>query len=225
MIDMASLDDPAHGTIIMAGFQSGGRGRGRDRSWESVRGQNLLFTLALSPDKISHPLMRIPLICGLALTEYLRYELKLDAMLKWPNDVLVNEKKIAGILCEYRSSRFFLGMGVNCEQQEFDSSIKEKATSLRLQEASCSSPDEVLEGLLIYLKTRLERSEWKEDALHVLYKRNEEITVYEGLPGSETGLRLRIEDLSDDGFLIAREMSSGKTRLISAGEISFGAFK
>ncbi|MBF9015610.1 MULTISPECIES: biotin--[acetyl-CoA-carboxylase] ligase [unclassified Oceanispirochaeta] len=225
MIDAASLKNTKHGSIVITDFQSLGRGRGSERSWDSTKGKNLLFTVILTPEKISHPLLRIPLICGLALCEYLRETHNLDAVLKWPNDVLVDEKKIAGILCEYRGGHFLLGMGINCEQKEFAAEISGKTTSLSLQGVSSCSPPEILEGFLMVLKKRLENSEWKEDALSLLYKKDEEVSVCEGPPENETITRLRIVDLSDDGFLIVRELPDGNLRQISAGEIRFTAFK
>jgi BirA family transcriptional regulator, biotin operon repressor / biotin---[acetyl-CoA-carboxylase] ligase len=224
MTDMASFKDAEHGSIIMTDFQSRGRGRGKERNWNSTKGMNLLFSISLSPEKISHPLLRVPLICGLALTEYLREIHNLDAALKWPNDVLVDEKKIAGILCEFRGDRFILGMGINCEQKEFAMDIAVKTTSLSLEGVSSCKPEIVLEGFLQYLRKRLENSEWKKDALSILYKINEEVSVCEGTPEDEKIIRLKIEDLSDEGFLIARELSTGNIRHISAGEIRFSRF-
>lgn len=224
MTDMALLKDSKHGTIIMTDYQNNGRGRGIERNWSSLKGENLLFTLSLFPEKISHPLLRVPLICGLALAQYLREIHSLNAVLKWPNDVLVDEKKIAGILCEYRAGQILLGMGINCKQKSFDSDISEKTTSLSLKGIRSSNPELVLEGFLVYLKKRLENPDWKKESLSFLYKLNEEVTVCEGMPENEEIIRLKIEDLSDEGFLIVRELISGKIRHISAGEIRFNAF-
>lgn len=221
MIDMASLKDAEHGTIIMTDFQNRGRGRGKERSWDSTKGMNLLFSISLTPEKISHPLLRVPLICGLALTEYLREIYNLDAALKWPNDVLVDGKKIAGILCEFKGGRFIVGMGINCEQKKFAKDIVLKTTSLSLEGIDYCKPEIILEGFLQFLIKRLENSEWKKDAISLLYKINEEVSVCEGTPDNEKTTRLKIKDLSDEGFLIVRDLSTGNIRHISAGEIRF----
>ncbi len=220
MTEMASLDHPLHGTAVSAGFQSSGRGRGELRQWDSPAGMNLLFTLVLDRDRIAHPLLRIPLICALALIDCLNEKHGIPSKLKWPNDVLVESRKIAGILCEYRGGRFYLGMGVNCLQSDFPPQIASKATSLLLQGVDIQ-PGQLLEELLVNLKRRLETPEWEKDALNVLFRMGETVRVCEGPPEDEKSLEIRITGLSSEGFLIAEDLRTGGRRQISAGEIRY----
>ncbi|MDC7240276.1 MAG: biotin--[acetyl-CoA-carboxylase] ligase [Spirochaetales bacterium] len=217
---MASLDNPPQGTVVCAGYQSRGRGRGEQRQWASAPGENLLFSVVLDPKSIAHPLLRIPLICGLALSDVLKENLKLDPRLKWPNDVLVDRRKIAGILCEFRQGRFFLGMGVNCLQEDFPAAIRATATSLALL-GKPLQPSELLETLLAALKSRLDTPEWKSSALNILYRMGEEVQVCEGPPENEKTISIKILGLSDEGFMIVEDTSDGRVREITAGEIRY----
>ncbi|MDC7234819.1 MAG: biotin--[acetyl-CoA-carboxylase] ligase [Spirochaetales bacterium] len=225
MKDAAALDKWAHGTVVQAGYQKSGRGRGLNRTWESAKGENLLFTICLDPDRINHPLMRIPLISGMALAECLKETFDCKVSLKWPNDVLVSEKKVAGILCEYRSGKLLLGVGVNCLQKSFPDEISNKTTSLVLEGAVHCSPAEILELYLQYLKDSLETEGWKEKALSFLYKLEETVLISEGTPENETIVEIKIMGLSDEGFLIVKDVEQGRIRLISAGEIRFLPFR
>ena len=107
------------GTVIRAGFQSRGRGRIPGRVWSADAGGNLLFTLILSTRAFPFPVTRIPLLCGLALCRYFSTVFRLEPLIKWPNDVLIDEKKVSGILCEARGERILIGIGINCNQSSF----------------------------------------------------------------------------------------------------------
>ncbi len=102
--------------MIIAGEQFAGRGR-NDRSWSSPAGKGIYTTTLLS--RPVHELPLVPLAMATILATFLRETYGIDARIKWPNDILVGGKKIAGILIEARiqEDRVFLliGMGVNVE--------------------------------------------------------------------------------------------------------------
>jgi BirA family transcriptional regulator, biotin operon repressor / biotin---[acetyl-CoA-carboxylase] ligase len=106
------------GTVVVADRQTSGRGRFRDRAWTSVPGKDLTFTILL--DGHAGSLAGFPLRAGLALhraiTNYAQKNggCSTDFRIKWPNDLLVNGRKISGILCENAGARAYLGIGVNC---------------------------------------------------------------------------------------------------------------
>lgn len=105
---LARAGAPA-GTVVVAGEQTRGRGR-LDRSWVSPPGAGLYFTILLPPSLPAGPL---PLLAGVAVTEALR-QFGSDRMaVKWPNDVLFDGRKVAGILAEREGSAVLLGIGVN----------------------------------------------------------------------------------------------------------------
>lgn len=123
-----------HGDVFTADFQTAGRGR-LDHKWLSAPGENLMLSAVLDvgdcpPDRVA----ALPLVVGLAVIEGLSPLLpkELSPRLKWPNDVLVDGRKLAGILCERHGDTVIVGLGVNVKQREFASEIAEKATSLSL---------------------------------------------------------------------------------------------
>lgn len=118
----------SHGDVFTADFQSAGRGR-LDHKWESKAGENLMMSVVLSveglePEKVA----TLPIVIGLAATKALYPAAKL----KWPNDVLVGGKKLAGILCERHGDNVIVGIGVNVKAEKFSSEIANRATSLNL---------------------------------------------------------------------------------------------
>jgi BirA family biotin operon repressor/biotin-[acetyl-CoA-carboxylase] ligase len=117
-----------HGTVYSASFQENGRGRIKGRDWISKKGLNLMFTLVLRRSDLKQELNFMPLIAGVSLVSAVCLYTGEDFHLKWPNDLLYNGKKTAGILCEADSEYFYCGMGINCNQIDFNDFIKEHAT-------------------------------------------------------------------------------------------------
>jgi BirA family biotin operon repressor/biotin-[acetyl-CoA-carboxylase] ligase len=136
-----------HGTVITAGFQEAGRGRGRNRSWDADREKNLFFTILLRYAGIDAVPKALTLRTGLAVSlavEDFAPELKGRVQIKWPNDIMLSETrpgggsaaKTAGILAESvveaSGCAVYIGVGVNLAQTEFPAAIRGKATSLLL---------------------------------------------------------------------------------------------
>ena len=135
-----------HGDVFTADYQTAGRGR-LDHVWESPRGQDLLMSVVLSVEGLApEHVSTLPLVAGLAVCKSLfgmvgrsvpdrrgaQGTARPTVQLKWPNDVLVDGKKIAGILCERNGDNVIAGIGVNVGQTEFDKGIAERATSLQI---------------------------------------------------------------------------------------------
>jgi BirA family biotin operon repressor/biotin-[acetyl-CoA-carboxylase] ligase len=118
------------GMIIFAESQSHGRGR-ENHTWYSPKGENLYFTLILYPP--ASRLHYLPFLTGLSIVETLE-ECGVDCELKWPNDILVAGKKIAGILIqtsmeENRLAYAIVGIGINLNTKEFPSELQSVAIS------------------------------------------------------------------------------------------------
>jgi len=122
-----------HGDVYTADFQTAGRGR-LDHKWLSPPGTNLMMSVVLSvADLPPEQVATLPLAIGLAVTKALANIVDSPSFLiplKWPNDVLVNGRKIAGILCERHGDNVIVGIGVNVNQTEFPPEIADRATSL-----------------------------------------------------------------------------------------------
>lgn len=138
-------------TVLVAGFQSAGRGRaGRD--WLAPAGSSLFVSVLLKPARVAATNFSwLPLLAGLAMTKTVAALIP-DAPvgLKWPNDVLVGEKKISGVLSELIGdlSGVVIGAGLNVRQDKAELPI-ENATSLKLEGAQALELDDVL---AIYLE-------------------------------------------------------------------------
>lgn len=124
-------------TVLVAGSQTAGRGRA-GREWSSPEGSSLAVSILLKP-KFDN-LTWLPLLAGLAMTRAVR-RLGVNASLKWPNDVLVNERKISGVLSELvDGSTVIVGAGLNLTQAQGELPIA-NATSLALEGAATQLPE------------------------------------------------------------------------------------
>lgn len=101
-----------HGTVVLADHQLSGRGR-RGAEWLSKPGDGLLFSLIVRPDYPREFWCRLALATGLAIATCLRDEWQVKAELKWPNDVLIDERKCCGVLVEAREDFAVIGVGLN----------------------------------------------------------------------------------------------------------------
>ncbi len=125
------------GTTVMAGQQTAGRGR-HGRSWYSPPGAGLYHSIILRPPLTPARAPLLGLLAAIALAETVSEDYHLAADIKWPNDVLIHEKKVAGILLELEAQadqvRFvILGIGVNLNHTDFPADLAQPATSLRLE--------------------------------------------------------------------------------------------
>lgn len=137
-MDLARRGAP-HGTTVVAEEQTEGRGRLR-RPWHSPKGKGLYFSMILRPDVPPRHGPESTLVTALALARCLRAQWALDARIKWPNDVLISGKKVAGILTEMQSDPdriqfLVVGVGLNVWHREEDlpAEAMYPATSLALE--------------------------------------------------------------------------------------------
>jgi BirA family biotin operon repressor/biotin-[acetyl-CoA-carboxylase] ligase len=123
------------GDVFWAEFQRAGRGR-LDHTWQAARGANLTFSAVLSDGgRDAGEIATLPLVVGLAVLRGVsRFAPALAASLrlKWPNDLLADGRKLAGILCERHGERVIAGIGLNVNQTAFPPEIAARATSLAL---------------------------------------------------------------------------------------------
>jgi len=143
-------------TVVVADQQLAGRGR-RGRSWRAPAGTSLLASIIVRPRLPQALLSTLSLTTAVAAAEALRRVAKVDARLKWPNDVLVAGKKVAGILLESRLSGgtagassvvTIIGVGINLGQREFPPDLAEGATSIAVETGQAPSRESVLAALL-----------------------------------------------------------------------------
>ena len=137
-----SAEGAPHGTLVVAEKQTGGRGR-RGRSWESPAGKSLYFSLLLRPEFEPEKASMLTLVMAHSVAKAVESvagsaqqgALERRAAIKWPNDILVNGKKVGGILTEMqvdkgRIGHVIIGVGINVKAQEFGRELAGKASTL-----------------------------------------------------------------------------------------------
>ncbi len=203
-------------TVVVADFQTAGRGR-RGRAWEAEPGSSLLASIIVRSDL---PVPRWPtlsLATGVAVAEALVEVAALDVGLKWPNDVVVRGRKLAGILLESRIGATpvaVVGVGINLGQRRFPPALADRATSVVLENGRLVERDAMLAALLGAFdgwRSRLEREGFAPVRARWLALNDTlgRVVSTEDGPGVA-------EDLDLDGALVIRD-GAGRRRLV-AGE-------
>ena len=212
------------GTVVVTDAQPRGRGR-EGRAWVMAPGQGLALSLALHQGCDRRQVGTLPLVAGLALARALE-GLGLSATLKWPNDLLVDERKLAGILCESRrlpagTDVAVMGVGVNVRQQrdDFPPDLRGTATSLALE--GCRASREAVAAAFLNALEPLwtEHQEGGRDAVLAAWRERagywgRVVTVR--TPGGPVSGVAR--DLSPDGGLVLR-LESGSEYVALAGDL------
>jgi BirA family biotin operon repressor/biotin-[acetyl-CoA-carboxylase] ligase len=124
--------DAPDGETVAADHQTEGRGQ-LGRSWEAPPGTSILMSVCLRPRVDAARLPELTVVAAAAVAEAIAAETGLDPSLKQPNDVLVEGRKVAGVLAEASEGRVVLGIGVNVNQAELPAETRLPATSLRLE--------------------------------------------------------------------------------------------
>jgi BirA family biotin operon repressor/biotin-[acetyl-CoA-carboxylase] ligase len=172
------LDNSAkfeHGTVILSEQQNEGRGR-LNRPWYSNKGQNLTFSILFNQGLGGINPNHLSLAASLSLSSAIENLYQLKSELKWPNDVLINHKKVGGILLESSSKgseleKIVIGIGVNVNQTKFNGDFKIQPTSVKyelkreiIREKLLSEILNVLEDHIFSLKKNSKKvlDEWRE---------------------------------------------------------------
>lgn len=127
----------ASGILVAASSQTEGKGR-RGRAWESEKDSSVSFSLGLRPELEVSKISMLTLVMALAVQQAVEKVTDLHTQIKWPNDIVINGKKICGILTEMNMEMEYvtsvvIGVGINTGQKTFPDELKEKATSLYLE--------------------------------------------------------------------------------------------
>jgi BirA family biotin operon repressor/biotin-[acetyl-CoA-carboxylase] ligase len=149
------LEDASEGAVAVAEEQTAGRGR-LGRSWEARPRTSLLLSLVLEPPVATDRLPELTLVAGEACADAIAAVTGLAPAIKHPNDVLVDGRKVAGILAEARDGRVVLGIGVNVNagEDELPAGTEPPAGSLSLAAGREISRVELLVELLLRLEQR-----------------------------------------------------------------------
>ncbi len=198
----------AHGTTVVAESQSAGIGR-HGHSWHSEDLGGLYLSIILRIPGVG-PFVTLAL--GLAVQEALQEVAGVAADLRWPNDVMLNERKVAGILVQAADDALIAGIGINVNQQRFPAELAGLATSLSLETGQTFDLEALLQRVLVLSLhlTKMSRAE--------ILRRFEECSSYargkavevEGVIGVTAGL-------DPNGFLLVKTATGIHT--VTAGGV------
>jgi BirA family biotin operon repressor/biotin-[acetyl-CoA-carboxylase] ligase len=220
-------ENKAHGTVITADFQETGRGRTSNRKWQTQKTANLLFTVLLRYKNINEIPPALTLRTGLAVSLAIEdfVSLKQNVMIKWPNDIMINSKKTAGILCESDGRNVHVGIGVNVSQKEFSEELQEKATSIALalgSDIDFSQRFILLEKILACFCNELNRKDgWKTCIEKKLYKRGESVIFADGAADSCEEVKGVLKGIGSEGELLIIPQGENEARSFITGELKF----
>ncbi|MBR1391559.1 MAG: biotin--[Lachnospiraceae bacterium] len=140
-----------HGTLVVADHQNSGRGR-RGRSWSSPSQTGIFMTLLLRPDIEPANASMLTLLAALAVARGIEKNTGLTVQIKWPNDIVINGKKVCGILTEMNAqmdyvNHIIIGIGINVHNTEFPDEIVQTATSIYLESGRHVQRAELIEAI------------------------------------------------------------------------------
>ncbi len=212
------------GTVIIAERQTAGRGR-MGRTWTANPLENLTFSVILRPTVPAEDLNLLPLYVGVAVVDAVRRVTGLDVQCKWPNDLLLNGRKVAGILLEgslKESSVDFvvIGIGLNVNQREFPPELAGKATSLARETGTEFDREELFREIMRSLETHY-RSLARRGFSGVIPLWNERSNfVGQHVSLSQNGSVLTgvVAGLNDHGALLLEQ--NGTQQAFLAGDVS-----
>ena len=221
-------ENASHGTLVVADSQTGGKGR-RGREWASPKGEAVYMSLLLKPDFSPEYASMLTLVMALSLVKSLEqvYESKEHLIqIKWPNDLIWNKKKIAGILTEMSADMnsihyVIVGVGINLNNTGFSKDLQEKATSLQAETGLYKDRAEVIAKTLELFEKDYEVfcQTFDMKNLKVEYEKylvNKDVTVRVLDPkGEYTGIA---RGINDKGELLVEK--DGEILPVYAGEVS-----
>jgi BirA family biotin operon repressor/biotin-[acetyl-CoA-carboxylase] ligase len=207
----------ADGLVVLAERQTAGRGR-RGAAWVAPVGESLAFSILVRPDEPKALWPRLALAAGLAVAEAIESHCP-HVGIKWPNDVWIGHRKVAGILVEAGADFAIVGVGLNINSQSFPPEVSEIATSLMIETGTSHSRAEIFATILKQFSRR--RRQIGQDFPEILSA----IRLRCVLSGNHVSLNtsdgLRtgvVEGIAAGGELLLRT-EQGLERLIQADEI------
>ncbi len=225
----AEMGEP-HGTTVVADMQTAGKGR-RGRGWQSPAGTSAYFTILLRPDFAPDKASMITLVMALSVAQATEKLTNLDVKIKWPNDIVVNKKKICGILTEMSTTPemneiqyVVVGVGVNANNtpEHFSEEVRKMATSLKMETGKQISRAVLIEQILTYFEQNYEvfRKTLDMSGLQAAYQEHlinigAQVRVLDPA-GEYTGISKGIDSF---GELIV-EKDDGESVRVYAGEVS-----
>jgi BirA family biotin operon repressor/biotin-[acetyl-CoA-carboxylase] ligase len=217
------------GALVVADMQTAGRGR-RGRDWVSPAGKDVYMTLMLRPECRPEKASALTLVMALAVLEAMQEFMDADKTvgIKWPNDIVIDNKKVCGILTEMSAELdgihyVVIGVGINVNQTEFADVISNTATSMFIENGIKINRSKLVASVMHHFEEDYEIFEKTWDLTGLVDKYNrylinsgKEVRVLDP-KGEYDALS---EGINENGELIVRRSDNGKRVLVYAGEVS-----
>ncbi len=216
-----------HGLTVVADHQTGGKGRS-GREWVDEIGSNIAMSVLLQPGLGADSISMLTLVSAMAVAAMIREKTKLKPSIKWPNDVIIGERKVCGILTELVVAQghycVIVGIGVNVNQAYMPDDLADRATSLLNESEGCIPYDreELVNSILENLEHYYDIFCKKGDMTELVDEYNKQLV--------NIGRRVKVLDPSENTEGIARgiddkgrlivETDDGSLHHIYAGEVS-----
>lgn len=216
----------SHGTLYVAESQSAGRGR-RGRSWESPAGESIYMSLLLRPELPPVKAPMLTLVMALAVARAIREQTGAEALIKWPNDIVVQGRKICGILTEMSTEMTWInyvviGIGINVNQNEFPEELKDCASSLKMETGRRFRRSHLIAAVMEHFEMYYEQflqegslAGFRKEYNELLVNKDRQVKILE--PGNH--YEAYALGIDDTGELIV-EKEDGSVQNIFAGEVS-----
>ncbi|MDD3236854.1 MAG: biotin--[acetyl-CoA-carboxylase] ligase [Candidatus Gastranaerophilales bacterium] len=223
---LSHFDNLSDKQVIVADTQTSGRGR-FDRRWVADGTSNVYMSIILKPDSPDYPFANLTQYLALSLVKTLKRHYDVDSSLKWPNDVLVDGAKIAGILCEAASSQnkikgLVLGIGVNLNMKKQTlENIDQCATSLNLLLNKTINRDVFLKQLLDEFASQYDEFVSKgfrfikQEYIEYCTFLNKKISIKQSTANAENKTNYTALSINDDGSLHVLDQNNNECDIIT----------
>lgn len=215
-----------HGTLLVSDRQVEGKGR-RGRGWESPKGVSIYMTILLRPQIAPSKAPMLTLVMAQSVAEGIKEKTGLEVGIKWPNDIVVNKKKVCGILTEMSTEIDYInyvviGVGINVNQETFPDELEKTATSLMIEKGEKVKRAELIAAVMERFEENYETFMHTEDLSEIMTQYNEmlvnrdrDVRILE----PENEYNAHASGINKKGELVV-VTSDGEEKHIFAGEVS-----
>ncbi|SFA74197.1 BirA family transcriptional regulator, biotin operon repressor / biotin-[acetyl-CoA-carboxylase] ligase [Lentibacillus halodurans] len=224
----AARENAEHGTVIIADEQTEGKGR-MERRWHSSKHKGIWMSIILRPSIPPAFAPQLTLLTATVLADVIAEQTTADPKIKWPNDLLINDKKAAGILTEMQAEQdqiqyivAGIGMNVNQTDDDFPDTINDKATSIKLETGHDQQIVQLIQQILLYFERSYDmfvqngfpniKNKWESYG----YRMGESIKIRI----NHNELKATCTGVAEDGALLVQTDREG-TQKIYSGEIEW----
>lgn len=215
-----------HGTLVVSEQQTAGRGR-RGRSWKSPAGSSIYMSILLKPDFLPTQAPMLTIVMAYSVAVALRRKTGLDFQIKWPNDIVLNGKKVVGILTEMSTeidyiNHVVIGVGINVNTETFPKELCATATSIRKESGTTWKRAELIGEILREFEVQYDRFIVEKDLSYlqeaynaILVNCNREVCIL----AEKDGYHAIALGIDPKGELLVRK-EDGSEEAVYAGEVS-----